>query len=66
MVLATQQEVTNVCEADNLCSGVKAGIEAAMHAMTSLFADEPTVGLLLVDALNAFSFLSRPAMLWNC
>ncbi len=66
MALATRMDVQEICGADQLCSGVKAGIEAAVHSMNDIFADDDTEGLLLVDASNAFNTLSRPAMLWNC
>ena len=66
MALATRKDVEDVCGAYQLCSGVKAGIEAAVHSMNALFNEEESEGLLLVDASNAFNSLSRPAMLWNC
>jgi hypothetical protein len=48
-----------------LCAGQEAGCEAAVHAITRLFEDEATDGLLLVDADNAFNRLNRSAALWN-
>ena len=63
---ATRIDVEEVCVADQTCSGVKAGIEAAVHAMSAVFADDDTEALLLVDASDALNSLSRPAMLWNC
>ena len=45
---------------------MKAGIEAMVHIMNVVFADDDTEALLLVDASNAFNSLSRPAMLWIC
>ncbi len=66
MALATRFDVEEVCGADQLCSGAKAGIEAAAHAMNDMFDSDETEGVLLVDAANAFNVLSRPAMLWNC
>ena len=66
MVLAVGIDVQELCGADQLCSGAKAGIEAAIHAMKEIFAAEETEGLLLVDASNAFNVISRAATLWNC
>ncbi len=66
MALATRLDVQEVCGADQLCAGTRAGVEAAVHAMKELFDTEETEGLLLVDAANAFNVLSRPAALWNC
>ena len=36
-----------------LCTGRRAGCEAAVHAMREIFTDEGTEGILLVDASNA-------------
>ena len=47
------------------CSGLKAGIEAAIHAMRGIFADAGTECILLVDAENAFNLLNRKAALKN-
>ena len=47
------------------CSGLKAGIEASIHAMKSVFEEEMTEVILLVDADNAFNNLNRKAALHN-
>ena len=63
MALATKINVQNVCGANQLSAGVKAGIEAAVHAMRDLFEAYESKGLLLVDVSNAFNSLNRPAAL---
>ena len=48
-----------------LCAGQEAGSEAAIHAMRSVFQDEQSEAVLLVDATNAFNSLNRQAALQN-
>ena len=65
---ATRVDVELSCGADQLCGGVRSGIEGAIHAMTGLFSQHAVSsgwGVLLVDASNAFNSLNRAALLWN-
>ena len=65
---ATRVDVELACGSDQLCGGVKSGIEGAIHAMTGLFLQHGATsgwGVLLVDASNAFNSLNRVALLWN-
>ena len=48
-----------------LCVCQDCGIEAAVHAMSSVFGEEATEGLLLADASNAFNRLNRGVCLRN-
>lgn len=48
-----------------LCAGLNAGCEAAVHAMNDIFQDGSTEGVLLVDASNAFNTINRKAALHN-
>ena len=59
--------MAELCEVSQLCSGLEAGIEGAVHAIRELFEDNRGSGwgLLLVDAQNAFNSLNRAAALWN-
>ena len=57
------QEASGV---DNLCAGLKAGIEGGIHSMHQIFEDDNSEACLLVDASNAFNAMSREAALWNC
>ena len=70
MCYATRVDVELACGSDQLCGGVRSGIEGAIHALTSLFLQHGATsgwGVLLdvVDASNAFNSLNRVALLWN-
>ena len=56
------QDAIGSCQ---LCGGQITGIEAAVHALRSLFAKEETEALLLVDASNTFNSLNRRCALLN-
>ena len=47
------------------CTGLRAGIEAAIHAMRKAFENNNTEAILLVDAENAFNKLNREVALQN-
>ena len=48
-----------------MCSGQKAGGEAAIHAMRRVFESEEAEAVLLVDASNAFNSINGQALLHN-
>ena len=60
-----KDEITTAAGPLQTCTGLKAGIEAAIHAMRQTFQEEETKGMLLVDAENAFNNLNRKAALEN-
>jgi hypothetical protein len=56
------------CGINQLCAGLKSGIEGAIHAMQHMWERhkaEQEWGFLLIDAKNAFNEQSRTAMLWT-
>ena len=44
-------------------TGLQGGAEAAIHAMNSIFEQDDTEGVILVDASNAFNSLNQKAAL---
>ena len=48
-----------------MCAGQLAGIEAAVHAVRSIFSNAETEAILLVDASNAFNSMNRTVALHN-
>ena len=46
------------CQDDQLCAGLKAGIDGVIHRVQALLDENPTTdywGLLLIDAKNVFN-----------
>ena len=48
-----------------VATGLNAGAEAAIHAMRTIFAQDSTEAVILVDASNAFNSLNRRVALHN-
>ena len=67
MIEVTEDDVKIACNSDQLCSGIKAGIEAAVHSVRQIYNKKSIegFGLLLMDADNAFNSVKRSAALWN-
>ena len=65
MALATGSiDIEDLCGVNQQCSGLRAGIEGAVHAIRELYYEHrgDGWGVLLVNAKNAFN---RSAALWN-
>ena len=60
-----REDIQDVAGSSQLCAGQVAGLEAAVHAMNSVFEDVETEAVLLVDASNAFNSLNRQNALLN-
>ena len=60
-----RDDITEAVGSLQLCAGHDGGVEAAIHAMTSIFKDDECEGVLLADAPNAFNTLNRDACLQN-
>ena len=58
---ATCADIESLCGVDQLCGGVKSGIEGAIHAMNDQYSQNCT----LPDWGVLFNSLNRAALLWN-
>ena len=65
LIHVIKKDITDAAGPLQTCSGLKAGIEAAIHAMRGKFEDVESEGILLVDAENAFNKLNRKTALEN-
>ena len=65
--MITRTDIEEVAGIDQLCAGMKLGIEGAIHAVNDMFNENKVNGwgVLLVDAKNAFNSINRAAALWN-
>ena len=48
-----------------MCAGQDAGCEAAIHALWTIFQQEETKAVMLIDVSNAFNSINRKAFLHN-
>ena len=56
-----KEEIKEAAGPLQVCAGHNAGVEAAIHAMSQVFEEEGTDGILLIDASNAFKQMNRSA-----
>ena len=63
--MITRTDTEEVAGIDQLCEGMKLGIEGAIHAVNDMFNENKVNGwgVLLVDAKNAFNSINRAAAL---
>ena len=59
----TKKDVLDASGSLQVCAGLRS--ETAVHAMHSIFEEEETDAVLLIDASNAFNALNRAAALHN-
>ena len=62
---AVKKDAIKAAGCRQLCTGQKAGSEAAIHGMHEMFDDNKTEKILLVDAENAYKTISRKVLLHN-
>lgn len=62
--LVSRDDVQSICDESQLCAGLKCGIESAIHAANDLLQDSD-VGMLVMDASNAFNYINRLSLLLN-
>ena len=68
MLKVTGPESTNLCKYDQICAGLKSGIDGAIRGF-KLFGTLKVITedwvLLLVDAKNDFKYINQVEMIWK-
>ena len=60
-----KEEIKQAAGPLQVCAGHSAGAEAAIHAMSQVFEEEGTDGILLIDASNAFNQMNKAVAMHN-
>jgi hypothetical protein len=60
-----KSDVQNAAGTLQMCTGLRSGIEAAVHMANTAWQDDTTEAMLFLDADNAFNRLNRRAALHN-
>jgi len=61
----TKEDVLDASGSLQVCTGLRRGSEAAVHAMHSIFEEEEAGAVLPIDVSNDFNALNRAAALHN-
>ena len=64
-VRAVREDIQAACGSLQVCAGLEAGCEAAVHAVRASFESDDTEAALLIDASNAFNSVRRECTLRN-
>ena len=60
-----EQDIKEAAGPIQVCVGHQAGPEVAIHAMETIFQEDHTEGILLIDASNAFNSMNKAVALHN-
>ena len=60
-----KQDIIEAAGYEQLCTGIEAGCEVAIHAVRDMFEHEDTHGYIQIDANNAFNSINRSVLLHN-
>ena len=61
----TKSDVQDVVGSVLVCAGYPCGCDVAIHGMRTIFEDEKSDAILLIDAANAFISINRQSMFTN-
>ena len=65
ILIVISDDIQKAAGSLQLCGGQDFGIEAAIHAMHQVYAQEETEGVIMADAANAFNNLNRNVAIRN-
>ena len=65
VVWQLKEDIKEAADPLQICAGHPEGAEAAIHAMQTIFNDDTTDAILLIDATSAFNCMNRSVALHN-